>query len=78
MIVLIIFLLATSLPFIIQSLRASTAVVNFVPLQNVYHQIYNRDDALLNRLENTERERERETIIIFPVSDFNLEQQWRS
>ena len=74
------FLLATSLPFIIQSLRASTAVVNFVPLQNVYHQIYNRDDALLNRLENTERERgrERETIIIFPVSDFNLGQQWGS
>ena len=61
MIVLIIFLLATSLPFLIQSLRssASTAVVNFVPLQNVYHQIYHRDNALLDRWVITGRERER-------------------
>ena len=53
LIVLIVFLLATSLPFLIQSLRSSdsSAVVNFVPLQNVYHQIYDRDDALLDRLE---------------------------
>ena len=79
LIVLIVFLLATSLPFLIQSLKSSdsTAVVNFVPLQNVYHQIYDRDDALLDRLEITERERENETLI-FPVSDFNLEEQWRS
>ena len=53
LIVLTVFLLATSLPFLIQSLRSSdsSAVVNFVPLQNVYHQIYDRDDALLDRLE---------------------------
>ena len=80
LIVLIVFLLATSLPFLIQSLKSSdsTAVVNFVPLQNVYHQIYDRDDALLDRWEITDREREK-TKLIFPVSDFNLErQQWRS
>ena len=76
MIVLIVFLLATSLPFLIQSLHSSgsTEVVNFVPLQNVYHQIYDRDDALLDRLEISEREK----TLIFPVSDFNLEEQWRS
>ena len=46
-----VFLLATSLPFLIQSVRSgsSSAVVNFVPLQNVYHQIYHRDNALLDR-----------------------------
>ena len=51
MVLLMVFLLATSLPFLIQSVRSrsSSAVVNFVPLQNVYHQIYHRDNALLDR-----------------------------
>ena len=48
-IVTIVFCLAASLPFIVQSLASDHAPVNFVPLQNVYHQIYHRDDALLDR-----------------------------
>jgi len=53
-IVTIIFSLAASLPFIIQCLASPPSSIsrsNFVPLQNVYHQIYDRDDALLDRLE---------------------------
>ena len=43
LVVLLIFILATSLPFIVEKLKTGSQPVTFMPLQNVYHQIYGRE-----------------------------------
>jgi len=43
LLVLLVFVLATSLPFLVSHLRPAAQPVTFLPLQNVYHQIYGEE-----------------------------------
>jgi len=43
LLVLLVFLLATSLPFLVEKLKSGSQPVSFTPLQNVYHQIYGKE-----------------------------------
>lgn len=47
LIVFLVFILATSLPFLVSQLRTGSQPVNFVPLQNVYHQLYGGEAELM-------------------------------
>lgn len=45
LIVFFVFILLTSLPFLVSQLRSSPQAVTFLPLQNVYHQLYGSEGS---------------------------------
>ena len=48
--VLLLLILSITIPFLVSSSKASESPVNFIPLQNVYHQLYGRESQKIRYL----------------------------